>query len=97
MTLPCYTFIDCHWLLFLRDLHSSLAAIAVIFTKRQCRPWLGYSVWDAAGFDAFEPRRVFAPKRPEKPGGGWGSFIVVQSRSGIEPAQVWGRVAPYLN
>ena len=28
-----YTAIDCHWLSFLRDLHTNLAAIAVILSQ----------------------------------------------------------------
>jgi hypothetical protein len=32
-TLPFYTVVDCHWLAFLRDLHSDLAVIAVILSQ----------------------------------------------------------------
>jgi microcystin degradation protein MlrC len=40
-----YTVVGCHWLSFLRDLHTNLAVIAVTckLSKRKCRPWLGRS------------------------------------------------------
>ena len=54
-----------------------------------------YSVWDAAAFQGFEPGQVFHPA-PEQLAKGWAYFIVVQSRSGVEPGVVWDRVWPYL-
>ena len=32
-TLPFYTVVDCHWLAFLRDLHTNLAAVAAMFSQ----------------------------------------------------------------
>ena len=56
----------------------------------------GYSVWDAAAFADFEPAKVFRPSAA-RVAAGWGYFIVVQSRSGVEPAAVWDKVWPFLS
>ena len=55
----------------------------------------GFSVWDAEGFAAFDPRRAFGDAEEDEDKRR-GYFIIVQSRSGVTPAAVREAVEPYL-